>query len=126
MQDGNCGVCGDPWQGPRENEAGGKYARGVITRRYQPGDVITVSVDLTASHRGWFEFRLCPMNDPRKPATHECLDRHVLPLANLPGTKYPIVQETPGVIKVELKLPGALECAQCVFQWKYNAGTYSN
>ena len=33
---GRCGVCGDPWDQPRprDNEGGGTYGNGVITRKY--------------------------------------------------------------------------------------------
>ena len=37
---GKCGICGDPWQNKiRDNEAGGKYANGIITRTYMEGQV---------------------------------------------------------------------------------------
>ncbi|KAI0218340.1 hypothetical protein LSAT2_029951 [Lamellibrachia satsuma] len=52
LNDGKCGVCGDPWQGPRENEAGGKYGRGIITRRYQQNSTVVITVELTATHKG--------------------------------------------------------------------------
>jgi len=35
---GKCGVCGDPFIGPRENEAGGLYATGTIVRTYKVGN----------------------------------------------------------------------------------------
>ena len=41
---GKCGICGDPYDGARENEAGGKYATGIITRNYTEGSVISVSM----------------------------------------------------------------------------------
>lgn len=39
-----CGVCGDPWDKPppRDNEDGGKYGTGIITRTYTPGQVSDV------------------------------------------------------------------------------------
>lgn len=39
----NCGVCGDPQsQGrPRDNENGGKYAKGIITGKYSAGQVLS-------------------------------------------------------------------------------------
>ena len=47
-----CGICGDPWdESPREHEAGGKYANGIITRKYSPGQEVKVTVDLTANHK---------------------------------------------------------------------------
>jgi hypothetical protein len=36
---GKCGICGDPYPGPREIEAGGKYAKAVIVRNYKEGQV---------------------------------------------------------------------------------------
>ena len=42
VNSGKCGVCGDPWSQPppRDNEAGGLYGKGIITRTYTPGQVI--------------------------------------------------------------------------------------
>ncbi|PVD39241.1 hypothetical protein C0Q70_01869 [Pomacea canaliculata] len=48
---GKCGLCGDPWPGPRENEAGGRYANGIVTRSYEVGQVIDVYIELTANHK---------------------------------------------------------------------------
>lgn len=71
-------MCGDSWAGPRDNEAGGKYANGIIARYYEIGDVIDVGVEITQNHKGWFEFRLCPNDDVKKPVTHSCLDKYLL------------------------------------------------
>ena len=79
-QRGRCGVCGDPNQGPKDNEAGGRYATGTIARAYSMGEVIDVTLDVTADHKGWFEFRLCPNNNPAKAITHACLNQNVLPI----------------------------------------------
>ena len=120
---GKCGVCGDPWNGPRENEVGGKYANGIIVRKYEPGQVIRVVVDLTANHKGWFEFRVCPNDNPSKPITQECLDRYVLRQAKNNQPRYMVPSENGrSLIKVDLKLPSNLRCKNCVLQWKYNAG----
>ena len=37
-----------------------------------------VTVQLTAHHQGFFEFRLCNHNDPTTPGTLECLNEWVL------------------------------------------------
>ena len=55
--DGKCGTCGDPFDAGRPNEAGGKYATGTITGSYAEGGIINAEVELTANHKGWFEFR---------------------------------------------------------------------
>ena len=52
MRSFRCGICGDPWdESPREHEVGGKYANGIITRKYSPGQEVKVTVDLTANHK---------------------------------------------------------------------------
>ncbi|KAJ8319947.1 hypothetical protein KUTeg_001534 [Tegillarca granosa] len=118
---GKCGICGDPYSGKRDNEAGGKYATGIITRQYRAGDVIDVDIQITANHKGWSEFRLCPNNDVNKPATQECLDKHLLQLADGSGTRFQLSTEV-GHFKIKLKLPDGLTCTQCVLQWKWHAG----
>ena len=39
---------------------------------------VDLGVDLTANHQGYFEFRLCPLNDDPAPETEECFDQYVL------------------------------------------------
>lgn len=120
-QGGKCGVCGDPYQGPRPHEAGGKYATGTIVKRYNQDSKMAVRVQLTANHKGWMEFRLCPVNDPKTRATPECLDRNLLTVAGTQETRFKVTSDM-RVINVELDLPEGLTCTQCVLQWKYNAG----
>ncbi|KFM73151.1 hypothetical protein X975_18720, partial [Stegodyphus mimosarum] len=120
---GKCGICGDAWHlpSPRPNEAGGVYGRGIIVRQYKPGQVIKSTVDITANHRGFFEFKLCPHNSPSIVATQSCLDQYPLELADGSGTKYYPGPGT-GPFSVQLRLPDHLTCTQCVFQWTYTAG----
>ena len=116
----NCGVCGDPFSQarPRDNERGGKYAKGIITGRYTAGQVIDVEVDLMAAHLGNMEWRLCTdANDE----SQECFNRHVLQLANGSGTKLP-VDNGPGWYRTQLRLPAGVTCNPCVIQWNYRAG----
>lgn len=60
---GKCGVCGDPWNEPqpRPHEIGGYFANGLLGRRYTPGQVIDIEIELTSNHKGHFELRLCPL-----------------------------------------------------------------
>ena len=46
-----------------------------LYRNYQQGDIVDVTVEITAAHLGYFEFRLCPWNNVHEPITHECLDQ---------------------------------------------------
>ncbi|XP_050544859.1 uncharacterized protein LOC126907537 [Daktulosphaira vitifoliae] len=127
---GKCGICGDPWDAPqpRPHEAGGKYGLGVITRRYKIGQPFIVRVELTASHRGYFEFRLCPNNAPKRVATQACLDKYILRRVKSKEADE-MFHETrfyPGaenkVYEMRYSLPEGLTCSQCVLQWKYIAG----
>lgn len=121
---GKCGICGDPWDSkqPRANEAGGMFGKGIVVRKYERNQVIKVRVELTANHMGYFEFRICPNNNPRKPASQMCLDKHILQKTNGDGglRYYP----GPGnkVFEMHYQLPKDLTCRQCVFQWRYIAG----
>lgn len=120
---GKCGPCGDPWHmpQPRDNEGGGKYGRGVIVRKYKHSSAIQLGVELTANHKGYFEFRLCPHNRPTRPVTDECLDKHVLKKADGTGSRY---YPGPGSKEfyAKYRLPRYLTCTQCVLQWRYVAG----
>ncbi|XP_058789548.1 uncharacterized protein LOC131663260 [Phymastichus coffea] len=119
---GKCGICGDAWdlKPPRPHETRGKYGNGVIVRRYRTGSVIPVRVELTANHHGYFEFRTCPMTYRDQEVTQDCLDRYVLSGENGTVRYYP--GEGNRVFEAYYKLPDALTCKQCVFQWRYIAG----
>ncbi|XP_064614474.1 uncharacterized protein LOC135478132 [Liolophura sinensis] len=121
---GQCGICGDNFQDPqpRANEAGGRYGRGILVRTYSQGETISVHAELTANHKGWMEFKICPNNDVNKIATQACLDQYVLQKADGTGTKT-IVPTDQRQFYIDLVLPKGLTCSQCVVQWKYHAGT---
>ncbi|KAK3608968.1 hypothetical protein CHS0354_029309 [Potamilus streckersoni] len=119
---GKCGLCGDPYQGPRDNEAGGKYARGIIVRHYSTGQIIEVTIELTANHQGYFEFRICPHDDVTHPLTQECLNRTLLTIVGH-GTRYYIQNDIrQQFVHLLVQLPLDMTCTQCVLQWKYVAG----
>ncbi|CAH1774521.1 unnamed protein product [Owenia fusiformis] len=118
---GKCGPCGDPWDKPRDNEAGGEFATGTIVQQYLSGANIDIFVNITANHKGWFEFRICENNDITKPITQKCLNTNLLRLTN-GGIRYYLPDERRTVYKVSARLPKDLTCSQCVLQWKYNAG----
>ena len=60
---GKCGLCGDPYQGPRQNESPEVYATGTIVARFSSGSIIEVTVMVTANHEGYHQFRLCEKNN---------------------------------------------------------------
>lgn len=116
-------MCGDPFDASRENEPPrGKYARGIITQTYPAGSIITAIVHVTASHKGYFEFRLCPHNDPKVTVTQDCFDRNLLKDPFTMGTKFFVDDKSVGIYNIELQLPEGVICDACVLQWRYRTG----
>ncbi|CAC5399936.1 unnamed protein product [Mytilus coruscus] len=125
-QNGRCGVCGDPFQGPRDNEAGGKYAKGIIARTYKSGQYIKVVSDITANHGGYIELRLCPHDNPMVPVTQQCLNQYMLQIKG-DGSRHYLTtnQKSDFKIRHTVKLPDFVTCRQCVLQWYWKAGQHS-
>ncbi|XP_055377878.1 uncharacterized protein LOC129609783 [Condylostylus longicornis] len=125
---GKCGECGDAWDlpKPRPHEFGGKWGQGVVVRKYNPGSEITIRVELTASHMGYFEFRLCP----EIKAKQDCLDKNLLKIiTGVPLTPMPDDLDTrfyprngSRIYEIKAKLPNDMKCNHCVMQWRYVAG----
>ncbi|CAF5009883.1 unnamed protein product, partial [Rotaria sp. Silwood1] len=80
-------VCGDPIDGPRNNEASnGIYFTGTIVGTYRSGAVMDVRIEMMANHLGWFTFKICPVTDNAVEVTQECLDRYPLKIVKAPTT----------------------------------------
>jgi len=118
----DCGPCGDPLTQavPRPNEMRGSWYRGIITGRYTAGQIIDIDVDLTQSHLGFMEFRLCTNPGNGGGETQACFNQHVLQRADGGGSRT-IVDRT-GMYNVRYRLPANVRCARCVIQWNYRAG----
>lgn len=89
--------------------------------------MIDVSVELTANHKGYFEFRLCPTDNPFERVTHSCLAKYPLKVLPERDVRY-YVQGGEGYygasqkIHLKVQLPRNVKCRACLLQWKYNAG----
>jgi len=120
--DGKCGICGDNYADPTpENEAGGKYGKNITpTRTYIMDQNIPIKVEVTANHLGWFQFRLCPNNNPTKRATPACFEQYLLKQTN--GEDTYNVNATLHMFTGYYKLPQGLTCSQCILQWRYVTG----
>lgn len=123
--EGKCGVCGDPWDSktPRAHEYGGTYGKGIIVRKYAPASIMTIRVEITANHWGYFEFSICPNYiNP----TQECLNKNILkilkPQENVDhhGVRY-FPKEGNKVYEMKYRLPRKT-CEHCILQWRYVAG----
>lgn len=54
------------------------FIPGIIGRHYRTGETIDVTVRLTANHKGYFKFRLCPVNNKLQKATEDCFQKYVV------------------------------------------------
>lgn len=116
---GKCGVCGDPWDA-EQNEAEGKYATGEITQTFPAGGNITVIIEITADHQGYFVFSICPLNDEEDEVTESCLDR--FPLFRADNGRHATDVDGNSPYTTELVLPPGLTCQRCVLRWYYRTG----
>ncbi|CAG9854249.1 unnamed protein product [Phyllotreta striolata] len=126
QNDGKCGICGDAYQlgSPRPHEAGGIYAKGILSRHYSVGQNIDIEIELTANHYGRFEILLCPNNNPKQEATQECFDKFPLRVVETKGHSYQIPEDgkKKAIFRYQVQLPPYITCTQCVLQWTYYTG----
>lgn len=117
-------MCGDDWAlaKPRPHELGGKYGQGVIVKSYKSGDLLPVTVKITANHKGKFVFKLCNLDaSAGRGESDECFDANVLLLKD-GSVEYALPSSQPGWFEVTVQLPKGLKCEHCVLQWTYVAG----
>lgn len=118
---GKCGLCGDPWNNPtpRTHELGGAMGQGVIVKTYQQGSTVSVTVKITANHRGYFYFKICNLDVENE--SEACFERNKVLISN-GATTYPLPSTESKDYILSLKLPANLYCNRCVLQWTYVAG----
>ncbi|KAI8786054.1 CAunnamed protein product [Biomphalaria glabrata] len=121
---GKCGICGDSWSGTRfyERPNGAMVQHKVIPMTYSEGSTMKVTLDITVSHNGWNEFRLC--NVARTggiEATQSCLNDTLLSDAS-GKTKFYFTSKKVGLYSYKLLLPRGTTCNHCVLQWKWKTG----
>ncbi|KAK0067922.1 bypass of stop codon protein 1 [Biomphalaria pfeifferi] len=121
---GKCGICGDPWSGPRRYERpdGVMVQHNIIPKAYRENDVIVITIQITQNHLGWNEFRICNIaRSGGVEATQSCLDENVL--ADLSGKKrFYFDVAAIGFYNYTLVLPAGFTCDHCLLQWKWHCG----
>ncbi|ETV69628.1 hypothetical protein H257_14650 [Aphanomyces astaci] len=121
---GKFGVCGDSYTGVRQHETGGTYGTfptngaKAIGACYAPGSTVDLQVQLTANHKGYFEFGLCKLDMKHDKETNECFQTLAQPNGE---TQW---QVPPGneVFTIQSVLPAGVTCegdAHCVLRWHY-------
>lgn len=126
-----CGVCGDNYADarPRDNELGGTYGKsGIIPRSYRAGEMMPLAIQITAHHKGWFEFRLCPVTGSMEDESCFSSGDSLLKFAN--GSTRHIITDSfpkrPGKsgywYELEAQIPSYMSCEHCVLQWRYHCG----
>jgi len=117
---GKCGICGDAFDGAdKPNQAGGRWASGILSRSYLPGQTINVEIKLVANHMGFFTFAICPHNDPSSSPNRDCFLNN--PLLVNGDNKY-FATAGRGLKTMQVTLPAGMTCSQCIFQYTYTNG----
>lgn len=119
--DGKCGICGDSWDEPKEYEKNGTKYLGKILRNYAPNSRLPVTVQITANHEGFFEFRICNVDGWADDASQECLNKTLLTIEGTQNSKYK-VETLMRTVQYNLNIPPGFVCNHCVLQWKYVTG----
>ncbi|EQC26015.1 hypothetical protein SDRG_16162 [Saprolegnia diclina VS20] len=124
---GQHGICGDPYNGNRAHETGGVYGlfpthgAKVIGECYAPGATVDLQVQITANHKGYFEFGLCKLNSKGDKETEECFQT----LSQPNGEKQWQLPAGADFFKMQYKLPSDVKCdgdSHCVLRWWYVGG----
>lgn len=113
---GKCGLCGDPWNKPRDHEFGGKYFTNHILSTYQKSSVINLTVFTNINPSGWMEFRLLPYETEISSISNN----YLLHIGDSRTWRYRVRRS--GYHVVPVRLPTDLECERCILQWKFHTG----
>ncbi|KAF0690962.1 hypothetical protein As57867_017660, partial [Aphanomyces stellatus] len=109
---GQHGVCGDPYTGTRDHETGGMYGTfptndaKAIGGCYAPGATVDIQIQITANHKGFFEFGLCKLNGKADKETEECFQS----LAQPNGEKQWQLPAGAQTFSMQYKLPSGVTC----------------
>uniref|UniRef100_A0A336KRD7 CSON009774 protein n=1 Tax=Culicoides sonorensis TaxID=179676 RepID=A0A336KRD7_CULSO len=122
---GKCGLCGDSYSDirPRKHEIGGSFGQGVITKTYKTNAIITIGVQITVNHKGYFWFDLCNFDlldgAAKIMEEEECFNEKLL---TVNGEEYWYLTSSEAKLyEVHLKLQNTT-CNHCILRWTYVAG----
>ena len=123
---GKCGICGDAYDAQvKDHEAPyGKYANGIIVETYHSGEIIPVSIQITANHKGKFYFHLCPNDNIHQDPTEDCFETTPLSIYPSGESAYVLPDQMSRTYTFQLKLPKDLTCQQCILRWTYRTGNH--
>ncbi|KAG9400937.1 Chitinase 1 [Aphanomyces cochlioides] len=88
---------------------------------YAPGSTIDIQVQITANHKGYFEFGLCKLNGLNDKVTESCFQSLVQPN----GDKQWPLPAGAETFAMQYQLPSRVECngdSHCVLRWWYVGG----
>lgn len=80
-----------------------------------------MKAEITANHKGHFQFQLCPLNNSKEIEEEECFEKYPLPLAVDGSYKYQLPSQEPGFFETDIILPKEIFCDHCVLRWEYVA-----
>jgi hypothetical protein len=124
---GRCSICGEDWSlpAPRLYDLGGPRYVGALVGTYTAGQIMQATVEVTANHLGYFEFRMCNLDlTPGQDATQDCLDKNLL-FDVFGNSRQMVTANNIGILNYQLMVPKGLTCAHCVFQVSFFFFFYS-
>ncbi|KAF0742923.1 hypothetical protein AaE_008590 [Aphanomyces astaci] len=117
------GICGDRYSAatPRPHETGGKYGlfpkygAKAIGGCYAPGAIMDIKYQITANHKGYFEFGLCKLNGKNDAETEACFQT----LSQPDGQKQWFLPAGNKIFSLQYQLPSGVTCdgdSHCVLR----------
>lgn len=125
---GKCGICGDPYDGPRLHETGNLMAPNETTRNYYPGSSIDVMIEIVANHGGKFQFEMCWRDEWKDIETEDCFEELQLSARTEKEesdkrTQYELdPRAKTGTFTMSLDLPENRTCDSCILRWHWRSG----
>lgn len=119
--DGNCGICGDPYDEiPGANNNGGVLAEHIIGRYFQAGQEVEIILQFKGDHGGQYRFSICN-NDDSSPLQQSCFDAN--PLKRKEDKAIDVMAPDKDIVYAEsFLLPEGFTCDNCVMQFNYTSG----
>merc|ERR1711872_55867 len=85
----------------------------IIAKKYTKGQVIDITVRLTTSHKGHFEFRIGDFSNSKTTGDARGQLKGELMQLVSGGTKFVVPSYRKGLYKTKLRLPANLTCKRC-------------
>ena len=119
INDGKCGLCGDPWDvKERPHEDRERFPEVFVIKPEEGQDIIKIFAELPYGSNGSVEVRLCDSQKLRP--TKACFEKNKLFIVEASSVRYDV--EGKDHVMLRLIIPPTVICETCVLQWKFVKG----